>query len=148
MFLTHRAAFIDSQGLEDGIFHWSCVEHSLNLPWFYISLTKTTAQGALMTMLQTMDPSILAVCTTKHPDDVSVREVMLVSPSHLNGTGTWRMEKLMDYARYHSETVGSFDVFKVEGGRIYSTNGGAAMNVTGDAERTVFYSAAKLDCKH
>lgn len=120
MYVTRQEAYIDLSELGADGLHWCYVEHSLHVPWFYITLSRDIDGYTMRTMLQTMDPSVLAtvICSSSH--ELSVSDVMLVTPPYVNGTGSWQMEKLLEYTQCHAEEVGSFEFFLVPGKQYYA----------------------------
>jgi hypothetical protein len=120
MFTTRQEAYIELSGLNAEGLHWRYVEHSLHSPWFYITLTRYSEGASFQTMLQTMDPNVLAtvICSSSH--DLSVKDVMLVTPPFINGTECWLMENLLEFSQCHNEKYGSFDYFLVAGGHYYT----------------------------
>lgn len=122
MYQTQKAAYVDFSELGSHGLHWRYVEHSLNEPWFYISLTRRVGAGKLKTMLQTMDPAVLHALVANSVENIEVGDVMLVTPSFINGTGKWLMETLLEFSQFDSKIWGRFDVFRVTGNRTYTTN--------------------------
>lgn len=141
MYVTRQEAYIDlSEFGADGL-HWSYVEHSLQAPWFYITVSRYTDRCTMRTMLQTMDPYVLAAVICNPSDDLSVSDVMLVTPPYINGTESWQMEKLLEYTQCHTEEHGSFEFFLVPGKHYYVPQFNlSTKNLT--LEQCIFYKSS------
>lgn len=143
MYVTRQDAYIDLSGFGADGLHWSYVEHSLHVPWFYITLSRHSDGCTMRTMLQTMDPYVLAtvICSPSH--DLSVSDVMLVTPPYINGTESWQMEKLLEYTQCHTKEHGSFELFLVPGKDYYAPQ---VILSTKDLklEQCIFYKTSEL----
>ncbi|MEQ7922484.1 hypothetical protein ABQX22_25045 [Xanthomonas sp. WHRI 1810A] len=120
MYVTRQEAYVDLSEIGADGLYWSYVEHSLHTPWFYITLSRHSDGGVTRTMLETMDPYILAKVICSPAPGLSVSGVMLVTPAYVNGTETWQMEKLLEYTQCHFEEHGSFELFRVPGKHYYT----------------------------
>ncbi len=119
MYVTRQEAYVDLSELGADGLHWSYVEHSLHAPWFYITLSRHSDGCVMRTMLQTMDPYVLATVICSSSYDLCVSDVMLVTPPFINGTESWQMEKLLEYTQCHTQEHGSFEFFLVPGKDYY-----------------------------
>lgn len=143
MYVTRQEAYIDLSEFDADGLHWSYVEHSLHAPWFYITLSRHSDGCTKRSMLQTMDPHILATVICRPTHDSSVSNVMLVTPPYINGTASWQMEELLEYTQCHTKEHGSFESFVVPGKHYYvpqvilSTN-----NLM--PEQCIFYKSSEL----
>lgn len=140
MYTTRQEAYVDLSSLGAEGLHWSYVEHSMNVPWFYIALDRYTAGDRYRTMLQTMDPSVLATVMCSSSCEFSVVDVMLVSPPYINGTESWLMEKLLEFSRCHSKINGSVDLYLVPG-KCYHTSEFALDLEDEKLEKCIYYNA-------
>lgn len=140
MYVTRHEAYVDLSGLGADGLHWSYVEHSLHEPWFYIALIRRSDGEAYRTMLQTMDPFVLATAICNSSRDFSVTDVMLVTPPYINGTESWLMEKLLEFSQCHNEKHGSLDLYLVPG-KCYYTPKFAADLKNLKLERCIYYNA-------
>lgn len=120
MYMTRQEAYIDLSGLSSEGLHWRYVEHSRHSALFYITLTRYSEGASFQTMLQTMDPHVLAtlICSSSH--NLAVNDVMLVTPPFINGTESWLMENLLEFSQCHNAKHGSFDYFLVPRGHYYT----------------------------
>lgn len=141
MYQTQKAAYVDFSALGSDSLHWRYVEHTLNAPWFYIPLTRNIGTEQFKTMLQTMDPAVLTAVVGSSLENIEIGDVMLVTPSFMNGTETWQMEKLIEFAQCHSKIFGSFDVFRVAGDRVYATNTEIGPDGLDEVEKSVIYKS-------
>ena len=119
MFITPHWALLSELGSESDALHWTAVEHTLNLPWFYISLLRVTPTGTRKSMIQIMDPTLLCRLIQTRPQHTVIETIKLVSPDYLNGSGDWKMETLVELTIYHSSSYGSIEAYSVEGDKIY-----------------------------
>ena len=87
-----------------------------------------------------MDPAVLASVICSASDELSVTDVMIVTPPYVNGTASWQMEKLLEFSQCHSEEHGSLDSYLVTGKR-YNTSGLASDIETLQLEKCIYYNA-------
>jgi hypothetical protein len=119
MFITPHWALLSEPGSESDALHWTAVEHTLNLPWFYLTLLRVTPTGTRRSMIQVMDPALLCRLIQTRPQHTVIETIKLVSPDYLNESGDWRMEKLVDLTIYHCSAYGTVEAYSVEGNKVY-----------------------------
>lgn len=119
MFRTHPSTSLGPYTSGSDSFYWSCIEHNLALPWFYIALKNKASQTT--TMLQIMDPRVFSELSTQGDETNLIEYVQLVSPPYMNGSSTWKMEKLCGFSYGHSQDLGSFEIYELEHNKIYTT---------------------------
>ncbi|ALE00537.1 hypothetical protein PSYRMG_13380 [Pseudomonas syringae UMAF0158] len=140
MYVTRQEAYVDLSAFGTEGLHWRYVEHTMQAPWFYITLTRHSAGYPFKTMLQTMDPAVLATVICSSPNDLSVTDVMIVTPPYVNGTNSWLMEKLLEFSQCHNEENGSMDLYIVTGKCYYIPE--PASDTDGlKLERCIYYNA-------
>ncbi len=141
MYVTRREAYVDLSAIGAEGLHWTYVEQRIYAPWFYIELAGHNHEGSSRTMIQTMDPSVLATLTCSPSGDFSVVDVMLATPPHMNGTESWLMEKLLEFSQCHNEKYGSWDLYLVPG-RSYCTPEMASGLKNFMQEKCIYYNSA------
>jgi hypothetical protein len=119
MFITPHWALLSEPGSESDALHWTAVEHTLNLPWFYLSLLRVTPTGTRKSMIQIMDPTLLCRLIQTRPQHTVIETIKLVSPNYLNESGDWKMETLVELTIYHSSAYGTIEAYSVEGDKVY-----------------------------
>lgn len=119
MFITPHWALLSEPDSESDALHWTAVEHTLNLPWFYLSLLRVTPTDTRKSMIQIMDPTLLCRLIQTRPQHTVIETIKFVSPDYLNGSGDWKMETLVELTIYHSSPYGSIEAYSVEGDKIY-----------------------------
>ena len=143
MYMTRQEAYVDLSALGAEGLHWRFVEHGTYAAWFYIAITRSNAGDTSRTMLQTMDPSVLATLICSTSNNFSVTDVTLVTPPYINGTATWLMEKLLEFSQCHNEEHGSVDLYLVPGKHYYTPNIPSNLeNIR--LEKCIYYNASDL----
>ena len=140
MYMTRQEAYVDLSPLGAEGLHWRYVEHSMHAPWFYITLTRHSDGYISRTMLQTMDPAVLATVICSASNELSVTDVMIVTPPYVNGTPSWQMEKLWEFSQCHSEEHGSLDSYLVTGKRYYTPELASDIEYL-KLEKCIYYNA-------
>jgi hypothetical protein len=114
MFRTDISTMLGSPGRENECFHWGCVEHSLELPWFYVAVVASKNQNT--TMVQVMDPIIFIELLEGHGKTIRITDVQLVTPPIINGSEMWKMERLLEFSLLHYKHGGRFECYEVDNG--------------------------------
>lgn len=142
MFRTDISTILGSPTGQNGCFHWSCIEHSLALPWFYAAVF--ASKDHTTTMVQVMDPTIFIELLEQHGVTIQIKDVQIVTPPCMNGSESWKMEKLLEFSVYQNQHEGSFEFYEVEGG-YYSTLQLTQESTINDVEKTVIYKRDTLN---
>lgn len=137
MFRTHSSTSLGSRTNENDCFYWSCVEHTLALPWFYITLKSHESRAT--TMLQVMDPGVFSELLAQHEELLWIEDVQLVSPPYMNGSSAWKMEALLRFSYCHSPDLGSFELYELECGKTYTTLEPEQLVNNDELEKTEIY---------
>lgn len=98
MFLTDNAARhpFASQLYGDGMTVWRAATLATLDEWFYLNCLVKSPEGEFPEIILISHPSHdLLSFLDQRKDDVTVIDVQLVSPPHLNGTRRWKMEPLV-----------------------------------------------------
>lgn len=143
MYMTRQEAYVDLSPLGAEGLHWRYVEHSMHAPWFYITLTRHSDGYTSRTMLQTMDPTVLATVICSASNELCVTDVMIVTPPYVNGTPSWQMEKLWEFSQCHSEEHGSLDSYLVTGKRYYIPELASEIEYL-KMEKCIYYNALDI----
>lgn len=122
MFITHKQAeiFLDAYLGDDSTQYWQYVEQTTHCPWFYVKVGRRQGSEALTSMVMLPCISALEQLINEQGADIWVLDVQLVSPTYLNGSDGWKMERLLEVR----ETVDDLSkeaayVYSLEGGHIY-----------------------------
>lgn len=118
MFRTHQSTMISNpeHSHEEAI--WSCVEHCIQLPWFYIEVRRKDDDQPKV--LQIMDPQVFVELLEQDTEDSYVEFVQLVTPPQLNGTHRWMMEELISFWHLYHPELGGSELYEVSEGKYYS----------------------------
>lgn len=140
MFRTHRSMLISdpAHSYENAI--WSCVEHCIELPWFYISVRRKPDNQPVV--MQIMDPQVFVELLNQDTKDLYVDSVQLVSPPKINGTNTWMMEELVSFSHLYHPNLGGSELYEVASGKYYSMIDPDHLRNESKIKRTIIYTAA------
>jgi len=129
MFITHKPAeiFLDAHLGDDSTQCWQYVEQTTHCPWFYVKVGRRQGSEALTSMVMLPSISALEQLLNEQGADIWVLDVQLVSPTYLNGSDGWKMERLLEVR----ETMDDLSkeaayVYTLEGGHIYTEALGAS----------------------
>lgn len=126
MFRTNRNAEL-LRGFSigpDGVQFWPFVNLELAIPWFYLQLGEREEETIFRTMMLVPSTGLLVELTTVQSDDLWIEQVQLVTPDHINKTGRWKMEPLLELHLIRDTKGGDAgNLYRVEGGGTYSTSG-------------------------
>lgn len=123
MFKTNRNAEL-LPGLSsgpDGVQFWSFVEQEVAWPWFYLQMVEDDGRDAFQSMLMVPTLPLLEQIVGAKSDHAWIEQAQLVTPAHINKTGRWMMEPLLEVSAIRNEQGQElgYDCV-VEGGRTYS----------------------------
>jgi hypothetical protein len=104
-----------------GVKCWHCVLRSTAEPWFHVTYdVLRDGESWAHVMLCDRVEQLTEFCRPS-PDGICVQEVQLISPSWLNGTDRWKMERLAELWQCSDRTqVGRANIFVMEDGSRYS----------------------------
>jgi hypothetical protein len=71
-------------------------------------------------MLQVMDPRVFSELLAQHEESFWIEDVQLVSPPYMNGSSAWKMEALLQFSYCHNPDLGSFELYELECGKVYT----------------------------
>lgn len=123
MFKTNRNAEL-LPGLSngpDGVQFWSFVEQEVAWPWFYLQMVEDDGKEAFQSMLMVPTLPLLEQIVGAKSDHAWIEQAQLVTPAHINKTGRWMMEPLLEVSAMRNEQGQELGYeCVVEGGRTYS----------------------------
>ncbi|WP_278378606.1 hypothetical protein [Stutzerimonas kunmingensis] len=99
MFLTFDHAEVPMGALVQGGHSWRYVEYPTTYPWFHVALTEFDGSGHRSTTFHVYDAADLIELAESTGHQLQIERVLLVSPGHLNGTGSWQMDELLEIAK-------------------------------------------------
>lgn len=123
MFKTNRNAelFPRLSHSADGVQFWSFIEQDMACPWFYLQIVEEDDKEAFRSMLMVPTPALLEQIVAAVNDHAWLEQAQLVTPGHINKTGRWLMESLLEVAAIRNEQGQELGYeYLVEGGRTYS----------------------------
>ncbi len=125
MFKTNRNAEL-LPGLSNdpnGVQFWSFVEQEVAWPWFYLQIVEDDGQEAFRSMLMVPSTPLFEQIMAAKTDHAWLEQAQLVTPAHMNKTGRWIMEPLLEVSAIRNEQGQMLGyLYHVEGGRTYSTS--------------------------
>ncbi|MDH0155028.1 MULTISPECIES: hypothetical protein [Stutzerimonas] len=123
MFKTNRNAEL-LPGLSngpDGVQFWSFVEQEVAWPWFYLQMVEDDGKEAFRSMLMVPTLPLLEQIVEAKSDHAWIEQAQLVTPAHINKTGRWMMEPLLEVSVIRNEQGQELGYeYVVEGNRTYS----------------------------
>ncbi|MFP1518168.1 hypothetical protein [Pseudomonas aeruginosa] len=99
MFLTFDHAEVPMGALVQGGHSWRYVEYPTTYPWFHVALTEFDGTEHRSTTFHVYDAADLIELAESSEHQLQIERVLLVSPGHLNGTGSWQMDELLEIAK-------------------------------------------------
>lgn len=99
MFLTFDHAEVSMGALVQGGHSWRYVEYPTTYPWFHVALTEFNGSEHRSTTFHVYDTADLIELAESTEHQIQIERVLLVSPGHLNGTGSWQMDELLEIAK-------------------------------------------------
>lgn len=146
MFKTDRNAELLS-GLShspNGVQFWSFVEQEVAWLWFYLQMVEDDGKEAFRSMLMVPTLPLFEQIVGAQSDHAWIEQAQLVTPAHINKTGRWMMEPLLEVSAIRNEQGQELGhVYHVEGGRTYSTS--ADQHLDGQrSTRTIFSATLHL----
>jgi len=108
---------------EDGERLWAHVRLQIHVYWFYVVYGVSSSDGEEIEQSQIVFfPYIEQLTKLASTQQVTLVEVQLVSPGHLNGEGLWKMEPLKEIWVSQEPDIAHVQhahIFVVESGRHY-----------------------------
>jgi hypothetical protein len=105
----------------DGVQFWSFVEQEVAWPWFYLQMVEDDGKEAFRSMLMVPTLPLLEQIVEAKSDHAWIEQAQLVTPAHINKTGRWMMEPLLEVSVIRNEQGQELGYeYVVEGNRTYS----------------------------
>ena len=122
MFVTYSKAEVPIGVLagHSGVHHWRYAELSFSGVWFYVSIGYVRSnQPGRSTLLLSGLGEFEQLLSDRGPD-LWLEEVMIVSPSEINGTDSWKMDRLMTLEEVDEKSSGQLIyIYRIENGCFY-----------------------------
>jgi hypothetical protein len=123
MFRTIDNDLIGVPGLfGEGLSHWRGVSRLLRTPWYHLTLSVEN-EGRLSECAVMIDDTrqLQEILVSQGPD-LSITEVMAVTPSWMNKTEGWKMQRLTRLAIGEDRVGSEVCVLEVGEGEVYHTS--------------------------
>lgn len=145
MLLTHRHAELLIPPERDvHTQYWQYVEQSTIWPWFYVELVRACKEESAASMLMIPNAPALEQVLAELDGGKWLSQVLVVTPSDINGSRSWQMEPLIELrvARSRDQKPLGY-IYRVEGGRVYTTSA-QLNNCDVESSRPIFSAAKHL----
>lgn len=103
MFLTFEHAEVPMGALVQGGHSWRYVEYPTTYPWFHVALTELDGTEHRSTTFHVYSTADLIELAESTAHQLQIERVLLVSPGHLNGSGNWQMDELLEISEVSLE---------------------------------------------
>ncbi|UWS65544.1 hypothetical protein [Pseudomonas mosselii] len=121
MFRSHQADMAGIPGMfGDGLMHWHGVSRALATHWYHVSVKRRIDGRFVSSQEMLNDEPKLHELVSAQGDDLQIDYVQVVTPARLNGTATWRMERLKSVSMGFDRNDCPVCLFEVESGQIYN----------------------------
>ena len=78
---------------------WSYVSLTVNRPWFFVEFALHTEDGDIDEQMLLSEPEQVVDLFRRNGTEITVGQLMLVSPRHFNKTDRWQMDQLVEIWR-------------------------------------------------
>jgi hypothetical protein len=103
----------------DNLAHFHAVSRSLATHWYHVSL-KRRNEGRFVAFEEMIsDEPRLVELLIAQDESMVVQEVQVVTPSWMNKSSSWKMEKLTSLSMGFNQVEVPICVLEVEGGQVY-----------------------------
>jgi hypothetical protein len=121
MFRSHQADMAGIPGMfGEGLMHWHGVSRALASHWYHVSV-KRRMDGRYVSSEELLnDEPRLHELVSAQSDDLQIEDVQVVTPSRLNGSRGWRMERLRSVSLGFDKNDCPVCLLEVESGEIYN----------------------------
>ncbi|VEF11959.1 Uncharacterised protein [Pseudomonas fluorescens] len=123
MFRTIDGDLIGVPGLfGDGVSHWRGVSRLLRTPWYHLTLSvENDGRHSAFTVMIDDTRQLQEILVGQGPD-LAITEIMAVTPSWMNKTEGWQMERLIKVTAGEDRTGSEVCLFEVAKGAVYHTS--------------------------
>lgn len=120
MFRSHQA---DMAGIPamfgDGLMHWHGVSRALATHWYHVSVQRLQ-EGQIRNYEEMLNDEVrLVELLVAQGESLTVKEVQVVTPTWMNKSTGWKMEKLTSVCMGFSHGEVPVAILEVESGEIY-----------------------------
>jgi len=123
MFRTNVTDMVGLPGMfGEGQCHWDQVTRILRTHWYHLTLQHHQEDRTYEATLMVDSEARLQQILLGQSDDLRVTDVLVVTPSHMNGTTGWRMETLVEATLGEDEHECSVCRLEVATGAIYHSS--------------------------
>ncbi|WP_313432249.1 hypothetical protein, partial [Pseudomonas sp.] len=121
MFRSHQADMAGIPGMfGDGLMHWHGVSRALATHWYHVNVKRRIDGRFVSSQEMLNDEPKLHELVSAQDDDLQIDDVQVVTPARLNGTATWRMERLKSVSMGFDRNDCPVCLLEVERGQIYN----------------------------
>lgn len=127
MFMTHRHGEIFLGGLtkDDSVQAWSYVELELNAPLLFMEVVRVIGRARYKSVLMMTSVSDLKKAIIEEGPRFQIENLSVATPSRLNGTECWGMERLDEVLQVTDAVTNRSGVmFKTASGKKYFSEQG------------------------
>lgn len=125
----------------EGLAHWHAVTRMLRKHWFHLSVVMVGQGKGHEFELMVNDELKLQQVLQSQDEEVFVKEIQVVTPANMNGSGAWRMEKVKGLAIGDDQDGDSVCVVTVDGGSVYHDSYRTNLDVASLTKMRVLYDA-------
>ncbi|MBD8617271.1 hypothetical protein IFT69_26580 [Pseudomonas putida] len=105
-----------------GVSHWHGVSRLLRTHWFHVTLSvENEGRTTECTVMVDHTHNLQELLVSQGPD-LAVTEVMVVTPSWMNKTASWQMQRLIKLTVGDDRNGSDISLVEVEGGGMYNTS--------------------------
>ena len=104
----------------EGLAHWHMISHSLQSHWYHVDLKIRHEDRMISSVEMLNDESKLVEILSQQGSDFVVTCVQLTTPSWMNKSGQWLMEKLIGVSVGFDKNNFAVCVLEVVSGSIYT----------------------------
>lgn len=123
----------------EGLAHWHAVTRMLRKHWFHLSVVMVGQGKGHEFELMVNDELKLQQVLQSQDEEVFVKEIQVVTPASMNGSGAWRMEKVKSLAIGDDQDGDSVCVLTVDGGSVYHDSYRTNLDVASLTNMRVLY---------
>ena len=113
----------------EGLAHWHAVTRMLRKHWFHLSVVMVGEGKGHEFELMVNDELKLQQVLQAQSDEVFVKQIQVVTPSNMNGSDAWRMEKVKSLSIGDDKDGDAVCVVTVEGGSVYHDSYRSSLDV-------------------
>lgn len=123
MFRTINSDLIGVPGLfGEGVSHWRGVSRLLRTPWYHVTLSVENDGRHSECAVMIDDTRQLQEILMSQGSDLSIADIMAVTPSWMNKTGSWQMQRLTRLSVGEDRVGSEVCVLEVGEGEVYHTS--------------------------